>query len=211
MVQLQGHCPACGPERNSEIVGHHHVMNGLGAYWEVDYYILRCLGCDTPYFRKDERYLSSGEEKTRSKYYPATTKRKRPDWVFTLSRADLTLASLADSTYAALDNDLPVLAAIGTRTTFDRASELLGVDPAITFTKKLDVLLHAGRIGSDERMHLDILTDAAGAAAHRGWQPTLAELDTMMAILESFLHGHFVIGDQAKALQKKIPARPRRR
>jgi Domain of unknown function (DUF4145) len=63
-----------------------------------------------------------------------------------------------------------VLAAIGLRTAFDRASELLGIDPNKTFAGKLSQLVVDGHIGSTEKASLDVLTDAGGAAAHRGWK-----------------------------------------
>ena len=53
------------------------------------------------------------------------------------------------------------------RTAFDRASELLGVNPAKTFAEKLTDLVSRGHIGSSEKDTLDTLTDAGSAAAHR--------------------------------------------
>jgi hypothetical protein len=43
-------------------------------------------------------------------------------------------------TYVALNNDLRILAAIGIRTAFDRASQLLGIAPEKTFADKLGEL-----------------------------------------------------------------------
>jgi hypothetical protein len=87
------------------------------------------------------------------------------------------LEDLLTSVYTALDNDLRVLAAIGLRTAFDRASELLSVDPEKTFADKLSQLMANGDIGSTEKESLDVLTDAGGAAAHRGWKPNPKQLD----------------------------------
>jgi hypothetical protein len=80
---------------------------------------------------------------------------------------DADLYSLLKETYNALDVDARVLSATGARTIFDRASELLKIDPALTFMEKLDELQKKGHISSSERAQLDILTDAGGAAAHR--------------------------------------------
>jgi hypothetical protein len=44
-----------------------------------------------------------------------------------------------------------------------------------------------GKIGRSERETLEILTDAGGAAAHRGWKPTVKQLDTLMTVGEQFL------------------------
>jgi hypothetical protein len=47
------------------------------------------------------------------------------------------LGDLLIEMYAALDADLRVLAAVGARTVFDRASEKFGVDPAESFAGNL--------------------------------------------------------------------------
>jgi uncharacterized protein DUF4145 len=94
---------------------------------------------------------------------------------------------VSHGTYEALNNDALVLAAIGLRTVFDRASEKMGVDPALQFDKKLDALEGMEKIGRSERETLEILTDAGGAAAHRGWKPTVKQLDTLMTVGEQFL------------------------
>jgi hypothetical protein len=48
-----------------------------------------------------------------------------------IAEADPDLGGLLTEMYAALNNDLRVLAAIGARTAFDRSSELLGVDASL--------------------------------------------------------------------------------
>jgi hypothetical protein len=109
--------------------------------------------------------------------------------------------------YVALDNDLKVLAAIGMRTTFDRASEILGVHPELSFKDKLKGLNDAGHIGDGEMTAISVLTDAGSAAAHRGWSPTNTELDTMMEILEGFINRNLVLGNATLKLKGRLPAR----
>lgn len=143
-------------------------------------------------------------------HYPAPSKRDPPDWYFSLDIADASLGSLFADLYGALNAELRVPAAIAARTVFDRASELLGVDPAISFAEKLGELAIRGKISTDEKEVLNILTDAGSAAAHRGWRPKPRDLDTMIHIVESFLHRTFVIGDAAKRLKTCIPVKPKR-
>jgi hypothetical protein len=112
-------------------------------------------------------------------------------------------------TYNALDVDARVLSAIGARTIFDRVSELLEIDPALTFQEKLNQLQSKGHISASERTHLDILTDAGSAAAHRGWKPTALQLDTVMKIVETFIHRKFVLETEVKQLKSQIPPRQR--
>jgi hypothetical protein len=223
----KGHCPECGKDRNADVIGFHRLRwdNGETDLWgTVEYYILKCRGCESVYFKTSDYFCeninrrqnpNTGEwedfiDET-TNYWPAPSKRKRPEWISELTMIDWNLNHLFADIYTALDNDLGVLAAIGVRTVFDRASELIGVDPAISFKEKLDELLTVGKIGQDERQTLDVLTDAGSAAAHRGWNPSPEELDTMMAIIEAFLYRTFILGEAAKILKASVPEKPKRK
>jgi hypothetical protein len=141
------------------------------------YQALECAGCGTIFFQieqydySDMRKLEWDPEvgqnvlKPTLSHYPAETRRAEPDWLVDVR--DVILRRLLRELYAALNSDLPVLSAIGARTVFDRASELLGVHPALGFDKKLDDLVTNGKIGSDEKAHLNVLIEAGSAAAHR--------------------------------------------
>ncbi len=182
----------------------------------VRHTVLRCRGCETVYVQRaescsedDHHYqdedgewqVSYPETKT---YWPAPSARKEPDWVHALS-SDRTIASLHKELYGALNAGLPVLAAIGIRTVFDRAAELLGIEPSQRFATKLDSLLGKGLIGTNERDTLEVLTDAGGAAAHRGWRPGPNELELLMSILETFLYRTLVLGGALEVLKAAVP------
>jgi hypothetical protein len=143
--------------------------------------------------------------------YKPPSARERPVWIDKLIRRDEDIHSLIESVYSALENDLSVLAAIGIRTVFDRASELLDVDPSKSFANKLAELESLGKIGSDQRQTLEVLTDAGSAAAHRGWRPSSDELDTMMNVIEAFLYNSLVLGDDVRKLKDGVPSREKRR
>jgi hypothetical protein len=217
--KTKGFCPTCRREQNTEIIAHHklreYAPDDDGIFVQNDHFILKCGGCDTVFHRHDSAFSEdydsrTGGLKVDTEYWPAQSKRDRPDWLnVDFMSVDQLLYKLTSSIYTALDHDLTVLAAIGTRTTFDRASELLGIDTGKPFAKKLDDLVSAGQIGTTERDNLAILVDAGSAAAHRAWEPSAKELDTMMAILEHFLYRAFVIDAEARKL--KVPARPARK
>jgi hypothetical protein len=110
-----------------------------------------------------------------------------------------------------------VLAAIGLRTSFDIAAELLSVDPDITFQAKLDYLLERKLIKGHDREHLDVLVNAGSASAHRGWKPTVEDLDALMDTLEAFIFDTFVAPARKKAaaervarVKERVPRRERR-
>ncbi len=220
---LKGECPVCRAVRNSFVRGKHHTS------WEdpqhpIDgsdtYYILECCGCETTFFRHDS-YFSEDDDydydpKTgntvliptiRTSYWPSLERRSRPDWLPMVEHRDAVLGSLIQQLYTALDSGLTVLAAIGVRTAFDRATSVLGIDSKETFAQKLETLFRSGRIGETEKYILDALIDAGSAAAHRGWSPQAHQLDTMMDVLEAFLHRHFVQRERAAALQADTPKR----
>jgi Domain of unknown function (DUF4145) len=220
---VKGHCPECGPARLADVVGHYSKRDedDRSAVWsETDYRILRCRGCEAVYFQTDyvfsedmehEEDPHTGEYNTilshKITYWPSPSKRKQPEWSSELFVIDSDLDSLFDDIYVALNADLRVLAAIGMRTAFDRASELLDVDPTKTFSQKLSALVELGRIGESEKGSLNILTDAGSAAAHRGWKPDPEELDTMMSIIEAFIYRNFILEAAATRLKQNVPTK----
>ncbi|MER8582713.1 DUF4145 domain-containing protein, partial [Mesorhizobium sp. M1423] len=118
--------------------------------------------------------------------------------------------------YGALDKDLKMLAAIGVRTSFDIAAEILGIDAGLPFQKKLDDMVTKKLIKDSEREHLDVLIDAGSASAHRGWKPSVDDLDVLMDTLEGFIYDSFVVPTRKKAaaakiakMKAKVPPRPK--
>ncbi len=217
VTEIRSHCPNCGPGRYANVLHCHEETSHEEKYdiWETTKsYMLQCGGCKAVFFQEDyvcsDDYEPGGDLKHRITYYPAPAKRKRPDW-FSLVDLEIGLYRLLNETYNALDVDARVLAATGARTIFDRASELLKIKPALTFSAKLDQLQNKGHISASERTHLNILTDAGGAAAHRGWEPTSDQLNTVMSIVETFIHRKFILESQVKRLKAQIPRRQKRR
>jgi hypothetical protein len=216
--KIKGFCPTCLRAQNATVLARHKnrefAPDDDSIFVQHDHYILKCGGCDTIFHRHDSAFSEDTEDDGRprveTEYWPSESKRERPDWLgVDLMAADQLLYKLTISIYTALDHDLPVLAAIGMRTAFDRASELLGIDTEKPFNKKLDELVASGKVGTSERANLAALVEAGSAAAHRAWEPSKAELDTMMTILEHFLYRAFIIDHQAKTL--KVPARKPRK
>lgn len=224
--RVKATCPDCGPDRwalvRAEFVN--DVDDGSGTvWWRTEHRVLQCPACDRVYHQTDQIFSEdytygrdeAGEESIEYghtiKHWPSPIKRETPAWVERLPLIDIDLHRLLVELYGALEADLTVLAAIGARTVFDRGSELLGIDPAIKFEEKLQKLVTDGFIGSTERDALAVMTDAGSASAHRGWRPTEEQLETMLQILEAFLHRNFVLRTDLAELTNAIPAKPRRR
>lgn len=216
----EGHCPSCGAGR-ADIVAEHRDAYNSPHYDEVTYYrVLECRGCGQNYFKStssnSEDYNDYYDDETDSearehietvKYWPPTAKRQAPEWAHEINFKDQILGSLFDDVYTAMSNNLGVLAAIGMRTVFDRASELLGIDPTKSFQQKLDELKAGDHITGKEKAVLGELIDAGSAAAHRGWRPKPKQLDAMMIILEAFLHRAFLLEVIGVELGKGVPKR----
>jgi rubredoxin len=216
----EGHCPECGAERADVVAQHKEEYDYGGIYGATYYSVLECRGCGHHYFKTlswnsedidHEHNPITGEWDTiaheRIAFWPPAAKRRRPEWADEIGFEDRVLGSLFDDVYTALSNNLGVLAAIGMRTVFDRAAELLNIDPAKTFQQKLSELKAGDHITEKEKTVLGALIDAGSAAAHRGWQPKPKQLDAMMTILEAFLHRAFLLEDIGAELGKGVPKR----
>ena len=219
----RGHCPKCGPDRWSTVKSQHdeNWEDPNGASGGAIYRMLQCQGCDSIYFTKidhcsewEDTDFETGERSggSISHYWPAPMLRKRPEWLNTYNwPAEFELVRLLTDVYTALDHQLNVLVAIGARTIFDQATALLGVDPALKFIEKLDILRNDGKIGGDEHRILSVVTDAGNAAAHRGWQPNADQLDVILSTIEAFLYRSFVLGNAANELKLSVPQQQRRK
>jgi hypothetical protein len=207
VTAIKLHCPTCSGLRNCEVVASHlepfDVLDATGTYR-----IVRCRGCDRVFFQQDETMTVDGKLVTLTdSTWPPEVARKRPVWIAKVYKYDPDLSRLLGSVYTALDTRLAVLAAIGCRTTFDRATHVLGASAEISFAAKLEWLENEGWIGSSEKDFLEILTEAGSAAAHRGWVPDDEQLSFMMDILEAFVYRIAVSKANADAIKPKIPVR----
>ncbi|MBZ9604003.1 DUF4145 domain-containing protein [Phyllobacterium chamaecytisi] len=232
---IKAHCSNCSGERNCEIRGHHKVRGSDDyAEWWTTWYLLVCCGCEHVFAQSvsgnSESYDYDCDEQGRETRtpveaittWPAKFKRNRPDW-FVDHRTVVDIPSFGiyrslSELYGALDNDLNTLAAIGVRTTFDIASEQLGVASGLSFEKKLQAMVDCKLITESQSDHLGVLIDAGSASAHRGWQPSVDDLDTLMDVLEEFLHDSFVAPAKKKVadakvakMKAKVPPRPGRK
>jgi hypothetical protein len=224
---IKAECPYCSGTRNAWVRGEHVAKSyspDEGSSGSETGSLLQCCGCDGLFFKR-EIYFSEWEDigpdpvtgqwkrsgGTKTTYRPAQVSRAPPNWVEDLELSDRALGTILSETYTALNNDLRILAAIGARTAFDHSSEKLGVDASLPFNKKLDELLKLGKISSDERQTLEVLVEAGSAAAHHGWRPKPAEINTMMDLLEALLQRAFVLGDGIKTLKAAVPPRQARK
>lgn len=213
-------CASCRGERNCKILGMYEERGGDDYFqWHTDWLILQCCGCEHTFVQtvstnsEDYKhdYGPDGETLTEYnecvRYWPAQLKRSRPEWMTEVgidAENVETLSATLRELYIALDNDLNALSGIGIRTSFDIASQLLKIDPNLSFAKKLDALVDGGHISKLDKERLEILIDAGSASAHRGWLPTTEDLGVMMDMLEHFIHDAFVAPQRKVKLDVKL-------
>ena len=202
-------CSTCLGRRNCDIHGSHTVRYDDEVYHSVtEWSLLECRGCETVFVQtvetNSEDYIQQydpdnpGEIITAHqetlKYWPALSRRAKPDWMTGFNVPDNQqndLGAAMAEVYGALNADLRMLAGIGIRTAYDIASERLGISVSLPFARKLEALVDTGRIGAIDKARLEVLVDAGSASAHRGWRPSLADLSIMMDVLEHFIFEAF--------------------
>lgn len=226
---LKAHCPECDGERTCDVHGAAKTSDNWTSedgynsmQWGADHTLLQCRGCETVFYHQsawdseniDHWYNADGT--TGTAYvrtittYPKPTSKTKPPWFPAIEKADWQLGRILDEAYLAYDANLLILATVGIRTAIDRATELLGIDPAKSFQEKLTDLHTGGWIGETEKQVLEVVIDAGSAAAHRGWSPEAHEASQLITVMEVFLQKAFIVEKKALDLRTSIPAKPKR-
>jgi hypothetical protein len=132
-------------------------------------------------------------------------------WFDGIAKVDIQLSNILAEMYVAYDSESYILTAVGLRTALDRATEVLKIDPAISFEEKLTSLKNDGLIGEAEMEVLSVVTDAGNAAAHRGWTPDAMQVSHLITAMEVFLQRAIIVGKEALKIKDKIPPKPKRK
>ena len=207
----QGHCPKCGAGRNANVIGSAREQwddemlvsktESYEIYGYETYRLLKCCGCNTIYIQREE-WFSEGDDATIT-HWPSPARQQRPNWLYELN--DSALRCLLEEVYGALDADYRVLAAIGARTVLDRTMVLNGAKESSRFPQKLAELQEKNVISEHEKVLLEPLIKAGNAAAHQAWKPTPDQLNTIMSVIEGFVHRTLVQGKAVDVLKKDLP------
>lgn len=226
---FRAHCPRCDGVRKCIIHGefdqpwvHDDGRNHMEG--QVDHKLVECAGCEMVFY-----YKSSWDDqdwdgdyhpvtgKTIISYprtietYPAPEKEsQKPDWIWDIAKSDPLLHSILYEVYQAYEAGSFILASVGLRTAFDRTTEILKIDPNLSFEDKVIELTKEGYIGETEANTLAVVTNAGNAAAHRGWAPDPKAFKVLIATLEQYIYRVVVTGKAALDLNVEIPVRPPR-
>lgn len=231
-------CPSCGGSRNCRVKGYFEEP-GFGEgdeLWSyLDYYLLVCQGCSNAFLQIEERWSEDfsnimaidkeyfKDYKPTIETWPSPPKRRIPErfekhGVHIFGNYSELLGRMLCEVYEAYEKDLLILASVGIRTCFDIVSTSIGLNPNLTFTKKLEKLRDGGHITEKEKDNLAVLVEAGNASAHRGWSPHSEEVNILLNILENFIENTIIKPIETKMLEEtvatikeKIPPRPSRK
>lgn len=232
---IKAHCPFCDGSRNCRVEGHFKKTESDGEvdFW-TDYYLLVCQGCNSIFFQiehRNSKEVHSGLDFngryfhkyiSTIKTWPSPPKRKIPERyekyrVHIFDNYSALLGHMLCEVYEAYDNDLLILASGGIRTCFDIVSTSLGIDPNLSFAKKLEKLRDDGYVTQEEMDNLAVLVEAGNASAHRGWFPNTQDVRILLNILENFIENTIIkpletkiLVETAATIKEKLPSRPPR-
>jgi hypothetical protein len=206
----RSHCNSCSRETKHLVLGLRKIEDseeveeyGTVTWWNK-FELLECSGCENVSMRHTS-FFEFDDEPT-VVIYPPKLSRKRPPW---LGDIPPVMRSMLEQVYGAMDVGSRALAVMGARTVID----LLLTDKvgdAGTFGEKLDALVTKGIIGGQNRIFLEAALEAGNAAAHRGHEPVVADVEAVIDIVENVLHASYVLGHLAERLKKTTPARKKK-
>jgi hypothetical protein len=213
--QVRGDCANCGRGKNATIrasVPRSGVVGEDLQYWER-HYLLECGGCGAVYYQRSEADTEDLDENgapiDHVTNWPGAPERARPEWFNEVLAEDYGLYQIMTEIYDAIDAKLKIVPVIGMRTAIDRMTELLGIDAALTFDKKVAALVAGGHIGTSEKAHIDTIIQAGNAAAHRGWRPKSREISVLMSAVEAFVQRNLLADEKLKKVKARVPAKPK--
>jgi len=132
-------------------------------------------------------------------YYPALTKRIKPDWYNSLADP---YQSVLSEVYSAIDNELFFLASSGIRTALDQLIvEKIG--DIGRFDQKVQKLVSENIIDEDEKEMLLPVIDAGSASAHRSYKPELSAIKHIMDILAAIFYKLLIEPEEKEELKAK--------
>jgi len=208
----RAHCNLCGHETkhdvlvvrtrtDSELVD---PYQGFEVSWSRTHTLLECRGCEevtllrTIWCSEDDPMDGPSET-----YFPPRVSRRRPSWFDELPSE---YSGILKEIYTALHADSRRLAMMGLRAVIDlfMARKLEGSNG---FAGGLRQLVTQNYITSRSLEIVEAAVDAGHASAHRAHNPSAAQVNAVMDIVENLIQ-HDLLAESAASLRRSIPRRP---
>ena len=208
------YCNQCGQSTNHQVVAidlqeYEELIEDRNFSCYDQYEMLKCCGCNAVKLRVISKHLGNDEPVTTS--YPAAIARRAPEWAMA-SVAVLNIPSsvyfLMYEVYAAVQNDLLCLAAMGIRATLENVMRTKVGDHR-SFKVLVDEFQKAGYLSTRQAATLNSIVEAGHAAVHRAWKPTADDIATLLDITESVIETAYLHEKRTRDLESKIPKRPK--
>lgn len=216
------HCNKCGAHTN------HNVEHSFRTSWEDvvddDYgavingweqtETLRCLGCDTIHLREASYFSEDsgprGEPVVHYKFVPARFSRQKPGWVSDWLHFDKKiedLVALHNEIYRALAEGSRRLAAMGIRALVEQIM-IDKVGDKGRFEENIKAFFEAGFVAPVQQSTFrETLIEAGHAAMHRGFNPSVSTIETLLDIVEPLVDDLYFKQRRAREAAKSIPKR----
>jgi hypothetical protein len=222
----KAHCNKCLRSTNHEVLfrqetswsediavgdGNYHPISG-----EDIYSLLKCRGCDEVRFLHEHQFSEEWDEDgpvLNRDYYPPQITRQKPEWVVFGLPIKLGLyefGELIDEIYRALPIKATRLAAMGIRALVEKMM-IDKVGDKGTFEQNIRSFFEAGYVAPVQQdAFKSILVEAGHAAMHRGWEPSLDDVNTLLDIVESLIKATYIDPAKAQQVGQRIPPRSRK-
>ncbi len=174
-------------------------------YFQQHYAILQCAGCGEIQFSYSSHSSEYPEDGWISISYPPRIARKKPEWMndpFSAVPRDISIT--LEEIYVALQNNLPTLATIGTRTVLDMVMTNK-IGDAGNFKEKIDRFAEKGHIASNLVDTLTNALDAGNASAHRGYRADESTIGKIFDIVEGVIHTVYILPSHSEPIKSKTP------
>lgn len=209
--KVRWHCNLCLRE-NKHTVLYKVIKRDATTTHEEDYNVEECIytlaecdGCE--YITMKTSWSINGQGGTVDQYPPALT-RRRPPWMHELFLEDFWNAQskykLLQELYTGIGAQNWWLTMLGVRSLLEFVM-IEKVEDHGSFAKNLEKFHEDGFISKVQLDALGPLIDAGHATTHRGYQPTSADVNVVMDILENVLESIYVTSARAKRLN--VPPR----
>jgi len=209
---IWSHCNECGQETLHNVV---NLIKRVRTYdndqYPVDagtnWRVLQCCGCEEiALSRVDWCSEDDPTDPYTPVYFPPRVSRRKPDWL--VRREAPGYHGILEEIYTALHADSRRLAMMGARAVIDMAIAKRVGDQG-GFSMGLNALEQANLLSKQERPLIEAAFDAGSAAMHRGHQPTIDDLNTVIDIVERVVHAE-VLEEKVRKLASATPKRATR-
>lgn len=179
-------------------------------YHEIcDYRLVECNGCESISLHTE--WWCNGQSEKLIEQWPPKLSRRPPKWVndlfFTENIYNPFKREFLHEIYVALRSNSVRLAVLGIRALLEQVM-IESIDDQGRFIDNLEKFQEEGFISKRQREALGPVIEAGHASMHRGYKPTLREVEAIMDVVENVIESIYISKQKSSTLN--VPPRPQR-